>query len=230
MTTVEFGPATIEHGRYEGYPVSGPITSTFGAWEQQRKDLGLGPHMGVDIAAAGGTVARTPADAVVMQFSRGHPSLGNNVILYHRGADRKTFEVATLYAHLQDFASGLHFAQELQRGDPVGLIDTTGLSTGNHLHWAAAHIPAGGAVANFLFSREAGAMFDPLTLVVGELSAPDPHPDGDLSPDFSPLRTYVAALISEGGKNFRVNRLPRADGFDGWTVRVRAGFKPELTG
>jgi hypothetical protein len=48
---------------------------------------------------------------------------------------RSTKGYETSYSHLDHFASGLKVGQTVSRGDVIGFIGTTGLSTGPHLHF-----------------------------------------------------------------------------------------------
>lgn len=119
-----FGPAFIHGDLFAGYPLSGPITSKFGA-----RDIAehAGGHSGVDIAAPAGTGVLAPAPGVVMDAQASGGVFGSYVLLHHRGG------LVSLYAHLSriDVARG----QGVRRGDGLGLVGVTGLTTGPHLHW-----------------------------------------------------------------------------------------------
>ena len=52
---------------------------------------------------------------------------GNVLILDHGGG------VYTTYAHLSEWL--VELGQEVEPGQPVARVGTTGLSTGPHLHW-----------------------------------------------------------------------------------------------
>ena len=59
---------------------------------------------------------------------RGHPIYGGMVVIYHPQAG-----IYTLYGHLKDIwvSEGMHIA----RGEKFGLVGSTGISTGPHLHF-----------------------------------------------------------------------------------------------
>lgn len=130
MVDLIFGPATASAGAFTGLPVSGLITSLFGMRDIPEH---AGGHTGVDISAPEGTPVRAPAPGLVRAATES-AVFGRYVVLAHRA------ESQTLYAHLSrvDVLPG----QFLRRGDGLGLVGSTGLSTGPHLHWALA---AGGS-------------------------------------------------------------------------------------
>lgn len=105
--------------------VGAPRTTGFG----DRRDYADGHviyHAGYDLAAPAGAAVMASAGGTVV-FSAGLPQRGNTVILDHgRG-------VYTLYAHLLRFE--VEAGQRVPVGQPVGLVGSTGLSTGPHLHW-----------------------------------------------------------------------------------------------
>lgn len=86
------------------------------------------PHKGVDFAAPRGTPIRAVGDAVVKNigWQRGY---GKTIVLDHgRG-------YTTLYAHLSGFKSALKAGTRISKGQVIGYVGSTGLSTGNHLHY-----------------------------------------------------------------------------------------------
>jgi murein DD-endopeptidase MepM/ murein hydrolase activator NlpD len=83
-------------------------------------------HTGLDISAAEGTNAYATADGVVI-FSRYNGGYGNEITIKH------AFGFTTLYGHLkQRFAQ---VGQFVKRGSIIGLVGSTGYSTGPHLHY-----------------------------------------------------------------------------------------------
>ncbi len=102
-------------------PVSGRITSRFGAVERVRS----GAHTGLDIAAPAGTKILAVADGVVTHSSR-MGSYGNLVIISHGNG------VETYYAHCSKLL--VKKGQKITAGQNIALVGSTGNSTGNHLH------------------------------------------------------------------------------------------------
>jgi len=111
-------------------PAVAPITSDFG--ERMHPILHvLRMHNGVDIGAACDTPIRAAAPGRVESVGFGEES-GNQLVIDHGviGGHR----VRTLYLH----ASGYSVASgdRVDRGEIVGRVGTTGLSTGCHLHFS----------------------------------------------------------------------------------------------
>lgn len=86
------------------------------------------PHNGVDFAAPLGTPVRTVGDGVVVQAGYG-PSTGNCVRIKHN--DRYTTE----YMHLHSIGKTVRKGARVGRGDVIGTVGSTGLSSGVHLHF-----------------------------------------------------------------------------------------------
>ncbi len=107
-------------------PADGYRTSPFGARRSYQGGPPTGYHGGIDMAAAEGTAVYAPADGVVV-FAEPVYVRGNMVIVDH-GAG-----VHTLYFHLSQI--DVQVGQTVNSGEVLGLMGTTGLSTGSHLHW-----------------------------------------------------------------------------------------------
>jgi murein DD-endopeptidase MepM/ murein hydrolase activator NlpD len=107
-------------------PVKGPISTEFGEVRSYNGGPFQGYHGGTDFQAGMGTPVLAPA--------RGRVALredvrlrGKVLVLDHGGG------VYTTYAHLQDWSIGEN--QEVDQGQPIATVGSTGLSTGPHLHW-----------------------------------------------------------------------------------------------
>jgi murein DD-endopeptidase MepM/ murein hydrolase activator NlpD len=85
-------------------------------------------HIGVDFAAPKGTPVLSVADGRVV-FSGPAGGYGNLVIIEHPGG------YTTHYGHLNAFATTTYIGAEVHRGQEIGYVGTTGLSTGYHLHF-----------------------------------------------------------------------------------------------
>lgn len=110
------------------YPVSAPTSSEFGY--RVHPVLGTGRlHAGLDFAAACGTPVRAAASGTII-LAGYNSSAGNKIIIDHgvlRGVN-----LTTSYLHLERYArTGGH----VNKGDVIGYVGTTGLSTGCHLHF-----------------------------------------------------------------------------------------------
>jgi len=93
-------------------------------------------HGGVDFIARTGTKILAPADGIV-RLAKRHYGFGKMVELQHsRGfypGQRKTVRYRTRYAHLSKIL--VKRRQRVSRGDVIGLVGSTGRSTGPHLHY-----------------------------------------------------------------------------------------------
>lgn len=85
-------------------------------------------HVGIDLVAPRGTVVHAVADGEVV-FSAAMGGFGKLVILDH-GKGHQTY-----YAHLAAFAPGVEVKKFVHRGEEIGYVGSTGLSTGPHLHF-----------------------------------------------------------------------------------------------
>ncbi len=103
-----------------------PTTSPYGVRRNYNSGQYYSFHTGQDFAAPGGSPVLAPADGIVA-LAEPLRVRGISVILDH-GAG-----LFTGYWHLQEalVAPG----EKVQAGDPIGLVGTTGRSTGEHLHW-----------------------------------------------------------------------------------------------
>lgn len=107
-------------------PVAGGrLTSSFGM--RMHPLLGYSRfHKGVDYGAAFGTPIVAVTDGVV-KFAGWHGGHGNFVQLQHGGG------LGTGYGHMSRIA--VHNGERVQRGEVIGYVGSTGLSTGPHLHF-----------------------------------------------------------------------------------------------
>lgn len=87
-------------------------------------------HTGVDLTARKGTPVYATADGSVTTAGRGGKELGGYgvcVVINHG------YGFQTLYAHLNDVA--VKPGKKVKRGELVGHVGSTGLSSGSHLHY-----------------------------------------------------------------------------------------------
>lgn len=118
------------------WPVSGIITSYYGTRGNPFGGMSSEFHKGQDIAAPMGTSVIATADGVVSiaGWQRGY---GRVVYLDHGNG------ISTRYGHLSriDVAEG----QTIKRGQQLGLVGSSGRSTGPHLHY---EVRVNGAAVN----------------------------------------------------------------------------------
>lgn len=109
------------------------ITQPYGANKSTYAQYGLVcGHEGIDFKAPTGSKIHACADGLVKAVydvgSGGN--YGNNIRITHEWPDGNVYE--TIYAHLQQPLVTL--GQRVKRGEAIGLADSTGNSTGSHLH------------------------------------------------------------------------------------------------
>lgn len=91
-------------------------------------------HEGIDYAATCGSSAVSAAAGTVIEVSRTSSS-GNRVLVAH-GADAEGHQIVTGYYHL--LSQSVAVGDDVQAGQEVGKVGSTGDSTGCHLHFALA--------------------------------------------------------------------------------------------
>lgn len=104
VITSQFGPRTH------------PITKTYHN------------HSGTDIAAPGGTSIKAVQGGVVITSAYAPSSYGEYVVINHGNG------ISTLYAHMQRGSRKVKEGDVVKQGQVIGLVGSTGSSTGNHLH------------------------------------------------------------------------------------------------
>lgn len=110
-------------------PCSHKITSPYGYRSDPHGRHFTSFHSGIDIAGAGiadRTVIASKSGKVIYakNSSKGY---GNHIIIEHENG------MQTLYAHLESI--NVSEGQKVSQGDSIGIIGTTGDSTGLHLHF-----------------------------------------------------------------------------------------------
>jgi len=107
------------------WPVRGKITSYFGdrehpIWNTTRL------HQGIDISAGYGHDIVAAGDGEVV-LSSYYNQYGYTIIIDHGGG------ISTLYAHCSSLIAAN--GQTVKKGEVIAKVGSTGLSTGNHLHF-----------------------------------------------------------------------------------------------
>jgi murein DD-endopeptidase MepM/ murein hydrolase activator NlpD len=123
---------SIDHGEQQSsaiaiYPLTHPatITSKFG-WRTHPLTGNRRFHSGIDIAAPSGTpVVATGSGTVVLAGWNG--GYGKTIVIQHNDTQQ------TLYGHLSEVS--VQPGQTIERGTVIGLVGSTGNSTGPHLHF-----------------------------------------------------------------------------------------------
>ena len=104
-------------------PVIGNITSRYGVYESSVRNHA---HSGTDIAAPYGTEIKAAADGTVT-YSGWQSGYGYLIIIDHENG------VQTYYGHCSKLYAKV--GEEVEAGDVIAAVCSTGNSTGNHLHF-----------------------------------------------------------------------------------------------
>jgi murein DD-endopeptidase MepM/ murein hydrolase activator NlpD len=184
-------------------PVSGIMTSKFGPRKHPiLKTVRL--HAGVDWAAPTGTPVYAAAAGKV-QFSGDGNGYGNLLIIGHANG------LETRYAHLNKFAADGKAGNNVQAGDLIGFVGTTGRSTGPHLHFEL---------------RKDGKPVDPIPYLTG----------GKAVIGSSAVEKLVSQIIrvESAGNASAKNPLSTATGLgqfiESTWLRMMRNYRPDLAG
>ena len=146
-------------------PTDGVITSTFGVRRSYNFAEPVEFHTGMDHAGALGALVIAPNDGIVAWIGETERR-GRGLILDHGGG------VFTTFWHLSSVVPSP--GDPLVRGDLLGRVGSTGLSTGPHLHWEV--VVHGVPIDPIQWIRQAeipdpDAVFDPATAVNAVVNA-----------------------------------------------------------
>ena len=109
-----------------GFPFAGALSSTFGHRENPFGGSNVETHKGLDIKGPFGAPVKSMAKGQVV-FAGTRGGFGNCIMLRHGNG----FE--TLYGHLSKIL--VRVGQQIDIGQQIGNIGSTGRSTGPHLHY-----------------------------------------------------------------------------------------------
>ncbi len=112
------------------FPIAVPISDGFG-WR-------LAPcagcstwHKGTDFTPGAGAIIGNVMEGVVSMVDSSHAGLGNHVIV---DSQWKGHLIQIVYAHMMDNSFRVTVGEHVMPGDELGLVGSTGQSTGAHLH------------------------------------------------------------------------------------------------
>ncbi len=108
------------------WPVGGWISSWYG-WRPSPINGRTSLHKGVDIVAPYRTPIAATAAGRVVTAGWSPSGYGNHLVINHG------YGYTTLYAHLSQI--DVEEGQVVRQGDTLGLVGSTGFSTGPHLHY-----------------------------------------------------------------------------------------------
>jgi murein DD-endopeptidase MepM/ murein hydrolase activator NlpD len=114
-------------------------------------------HSGFDFAAPIGTEIYATGDGVVEKCESSYRGYGNNIVIDHG------FGYKTLYGHMSAFK--VSPGQKVKRGDIIGLVGNTGLSTGPHVHYEVIKNNEKNNPANYFFNDLSPEQYDQITAI-----------------------------------------------------------------
>lgn len=109
-----------------GKPFEGDVNSNYGYRRNPFTSKGIEFHSGVDFKGRHGDSIRVTGNGVV-SFAGYNGGYGKCIVIDHDES------LQTLYAHLKQI--DVKEGQTVQTGDHIGLMGSTGRSTGPHLHY-----------------------------------------------------------------------------------------------
>lgn len=86
-------------------------------------------HKGIDYAAKTGTPIYAAASGKISMKDYQKSGYGNVIVIDHSDG------YSTLYAHMKRVEKGIRAGKHVEKGDVIGYVGTSGLSTGPHLHF-----------------------------------------------------------------------------------------------
>ncbi len=122
---VQVGTKQLAYSGSIGASGSGSLTFPVPGYSYITTEFGQGGHRGMDICAPYGTPIYACDSGTVVEAGS-HYSWGNYIKIDHGNG------TATLYAHCS--ALLVSAGQTVSRGDAIGLVGSTGASSGNHCH------------------------------------------------------------------------------------------------
>lgn len=108
-------------------PVDGKIANNYGA-RRILNGISKKPHSGNDIKAFAGSEIKSPNGGRAIYVDNTYYG-GKTVIIDHGQG------LSTLYMHLSKIL--VNHGEKVEKGETIGLVGSTGRSTGPHLHWGA---------------------------------------------------------------------------------------------
>ena len=107
-------------------PTNGVITGVYGS-QRILNGTPKRPHYGIDIANKKGTVVYAPSDGIIVLSERNLYFSGGTIIISHGMA------MTSSLLHLSEIF--VKVGEKVKKGDKIGLMGSTGRSTGPHLDW-----------------------------------------------------------------------------------------------
>lgn len=173
------------------YPVSGPITQKFGENPGLYTQWGFPGHNGVDFGIPNGTPVLAAAKGTVDKVSFEDGGYGNYVKLKHLDGATTFY---TYYAHLMQ--ASVAAGQNVEAGAVIGYSNSTGASTGPHLHFGLRSSNQSDAYKGYM---------DPLPYLTGQVVSSTEMPGAVALPNMKFEVTVAELNVRSGpGINFSI--------------------------
>ena len=108
-------------------PAHGKITEEYGTQRTYNNGIVNWWHKGLDIANVAGTKVVAPNDGKITLTATTFEVHGNSIMIDHGNG------VVSVFNHLQSIS--VKPGQFVQKGQTIGLMGSTGIATGPHVHW-----------------------------------------------------------------------------------------------
>lgn len=109
-------------------------------------------HYGIDFTAPTNTEIYATGDGTIEKVESSHRGYGNSIVINHG------YGLKTLYAHMDHF--NVKQGQKVKRGQVIGYVGNTGLSTAPHLHYEVIHKGEKVNPINYFFNDLTANEFD----------------------------------------------------------------------
>jgi hypothetical protein len=109
-------------------------------------------HYGIDFTAPTSTEIYATGDGTIEKVESSHRGYGNSIVIDHG------YGVKSLYAHMDRF--NVKQGQKVKRGQVIGVVGNTGLSTAPHLHYEVIHRGEKVNPINYFFNDLTADEFD----------------------------------------------------------------------
>lgn len=110
-------------------PTEARVTSSFNRVRRHPVTGRLRPHWGIDLGAPTGTPVYAAGDGVITEKRYERYGYGYWIGLTHSGG------YTSVYAHMSRYAEGIKTGMKVKKGQIIGYVGSSGLTTGPHLHY-----------------------------------------------------------------------------------------------
>lgn len=114
-------------------PCEARLTSSFNRVRKHPVTGRLRPHWGIDLAAPTGTPIYAASDGKIVTKRYQRRGYGYWLEINHGSG------YSSIYAHMSKYAPGIQEGSSVKKGQLIGYVGRTGMTTGSHLHYELKH-------------------------------------------------------------------------------------------